>query len=378
MKTPVRILLLLLTTILFLSACNASSKEQIAFELYAEGFSKPVALYTPPDGSKRLFVLEQNGIIRIVQNGKTLKTPFLDISKFVSKAKEQGLLGMAFHPEFRKNGYFFIDYTDEKGSTVIARYHISRCKNSADKNSAKVFMVIKQPFAENNGGDLAFGPDGYLYIATGDGGGKGDPGNNARSIQKYLGKILRIDVDHGNPYAIPDDNPFKWIRMANVVREIWLSGFRNPRHISFDKKSGDLYIADQGESSFEEVDFFKYKNRGGKNYGWNSMEGRHCYPPGSDCISKYFELPIIEYEHSAQNGSSISGGYVYRGNNKKLFGNYIFGDFVSGNVWRAFKENNSWRLELIATSDYQIAAFALDENDVLYLLDYRGKIYKLE
>ena len=368
---------MVLSSIMLSTACAPSQQGELKFELYAGGFTKPVGLYSALDGSGRLFVLEQNGIIRIVVGGSTIKTPFLDISDIVSKGSEQGLLGLAFHPNYKKNGYFFINYTDKDGSTIVARYSVSKHENIADKKSAKLIMRIKQPFSNNNGGALAFGPDGYLYIATGDGGGKGDPHNNARSIQKYLGKILRIDVDHGKPYSIPDGNPFKYIRMANVVREIWLFGFRNPWRMSFDAETGDLFIGDIGQDSFEEIDYFKYKSSAGKNYGWNTLEASHCYPPGSECILRYFEAPILEYSHKSGLGFSVTGGYVYRGNNKELYGSYVFGDFVSGNIWKAVKQNGKWKMELLRNTDFKISSFGRDENQELYVVDYAGSIYKL-
>jgi glucose/arabinose dehydrogenase len=281
---------------------------QIDLQPVAVGLANPVAITNAGDGSGRLFITLQAGRIVIYDGTRVLPTPFLDITPLVSSGGERGLLSVAFHPNYRTNGVFFVDYTNTDGNTVIARYSVSQDANIADPNSAAILLTITQPFANHNGGQLQFGPDGYLYIGMGDGGSGGDPSNNAQNLGTLLGKILRIDVDGASPYAIPADNPF--VGVPSTLPEIWAYGLRNPWRFSFDRLTGDLFIADVGQDSWEEVDFQPAGSQGGENYGWRLMEGNHCYNPPTNCDPGGLTPPILEYEHGTNdaNGCSISGG----------------------------------------------------------------------
>ena len=379
MKKIANFSLLLLVLLLSSASCSQEQTQDSSLEFseFAKGFSQPVGLFNAGDRSGRLFVLEQAGKIKLIKDGKVQDKVFLDIRDIVGSGGERGLLGLAFHPKFEYNGYFFVNYTDKKGNTTIARYKVSNDNDIADKTSQKIILTIKQPYSNHNGGNLVFGPDGYLYIGTGDGGSGGDPQGNAQNVGSLLGKMLRIDVDNGDPYDIPEGNPFKYSKRANVQREIWAIGLRNPWRFSFDRKTGDLYIADVGQNKYEEVNFQPGKGKGGENYGWNLMEGFHCYGSNS-CDKANLVLPIIEYEHNDAGGFSITGGFIYRGSNKALQGKYIFADYVSGNVWATGQVDGKWQKTLLAKTDYNISSFGEDENGDLYLVNHRGVIYKIK
>ena len=281
---------------------------RIALQSVATGLDSPVFVGNAGDGSGRLFVIEQAGRIRIVQNGKLASQPFLDIRDRVSDGGERGLLGLGFHPGYGKSGEsrFYVDYTDLKGDTVIAEYRggASGDPNRADPASEKVLLHIDQPFPNHNGGGTLFGPDGFLYIGMGDGGSGGDPMGNGQRLDTLLGKILRIDVDHpssGLPYGVPDDNPFT--AGGSDRAEIWAYGLRNPWRFSFDRGNGDLWIGDVGQNRFEEVDRATQEDGLGRgaDYGWNIMEGAHCYPSGNACDRTPYVLPVTEYDHSSGN-----------------------------------------------------------------------------
>ena len=344
------------------------------WNLFAAGFTRPVYLATPSDGSGRLFVLEQRGDIRIIQNGQVLPGSFLDIRDRVGmNGNEQGLLGMAFHPHYAQNGYFYLDYTDQNANTVIARFKVSSNPNQADINSEKILLHIQQPFPNHKGGQLAFGPDGYLYIGMGDGGSEGDPRDYGQNLNVLLGKLLRIDVDHGDPYAIPADNPFA---NGGGKPEIWAYGLRNPWRFSFDSQTEDLYIADVGQDKWEEVDFQPAGSTGGQNYGWSYREGFHPYK-GNPAAGLQFVDPVVEYGHDQ--GCAIIGGYVYRGKNLPEWqGVYFFGDDCSGNIWGLLhKPDGSWTSQLLFRSSAAISSFGQDENGELYMLDLnRGQIFQ--
>ena len=275
---------------------NASTKgtrgpfPTIQLEQVAFGFTSPVTVTNADDGSGRLFIVQQPGQVLILINGTILPTPFLDISDLVSCCGEQSLLGLAFHPDYANNGFFYVDYTDNAGNTVVARYTVSaKDPNVGDPDSAYAILTQAQPFPNHNGGQITFGPDGYLYIALGDGGSGGDPQENGQNLQTWLGKILRVDINSdgfpGDPnrnYAVPPDNPF--VGDPNALDEIWAYGVRNPWRFSFDRETGDLFIADVGQNSWEEIDFQPAASTGGENYGWDVLEGMHCFeddPPGS-------------------------------------------------------------------------------------------------
>ncbi|HHO54806.1 MAG TPA: glucose dehydrogenase [Trueperaceae bacterium] len=378
MKKIANFSLLLLVLLLSSASCSQEQKQEtgVVFSEFAKGFSQPVGLFHAGDRSGRLFVLEQAGIIKLIKDGKVQARAFLDIRDIVGSGGERGLLGLAFHPKFEYNGYFFVNYTDKKGNTTIARYKVSNDNNIADNKSQKIIMTIKQPYSNHNGGNIAFGPDGYLYIGTGDGGSGGDPEGNGQSIASLLGKILRIDIDNAEPYSIPDTNPYKYSKAANVKREIWAIGLRNPWRFSFDSKTGDLYIADVGQNKYEEVNFQTKNSTGGENYGWNTMEGLHCYN-ASSCNQDALVMPILEYEHNKEGGFSITGGYVYHGSVQTLQNKYIFADYVSGNIWQA-ENKNGWQKTLIAKTNYSISSFGQDENGELYIVNHKGIIYKIK
>ncbi|MFQ5527607.1 MAG: PQQ-dependent sugar dehydrogenase, partial [Thermoanaerobaculia bacterium] len=259
----------------------------------AAGFDRPLGLVPPGDGSGRLFVVEQGGRIKILDRGTELAEPFLDLSGSVSCCDERGLLGLAFHPDYASDGLFFVNYTDLAGDTVVSRFSVSSADaNRADTGSETGILSFDQPFGNHNGGHLAFGPDGYLYVSSGDGGSGGDPQNNGQSLDTLLGKILRVDVD-GSPVAIPPDNPF--VNDPNARPEIWAYGLRNPWRFSFDRDTGDLFIGDVGQNAREEIDLQPGSSPGGENYGWRRMEGSRCFNPSSGCDNGELVLPIAEY-----------------------------------------------------------------------------------
>jgi glucose/arabinose dehydrogenase len=360
---------------------NRSNLQQLQLTLtpLANGLVNPTTITNAGDGSTRLFVTEQGGLIRIIQNGTLVATPFLDLSNRVSTGGERGLLGLAFPPNYASKGYFYVNYTNTAGNTVIARYRLTDNPNIANPNSEEVILTIPQPFANHNGGQLAFGPDGYLYIGMGDGGGTGDPLNNAQNAQSLLGKILRIDVESGvAPYAIPTTNPFTVSNDPNnqYRDEIWALGLRNPWRFSFDRITGDLYIGDVGQNAVEEIDFQSATSKGGENYGWNIMEGSSRYNNSTGNLTGLV-LPVAEYDHSL--GISVTGGMVYRGlNEPSLQGVYLYGDFGSGRIWGLRPNSTGWEDTLLLDSPYGISAFGEDQAGNLYLADYfNGGIYSI-
>jgi glucose/arabinose dehydrogenase len=318
------------------SSCEgiaAVAGTSLATELVADGFTMPVHLAAPPHDINRLFVVEQAGGIKIIKSGKRQPQPFLDIHERVRSGGERGLLSIAFHPDYASNRRFFIYYTDTTGDLVIAEFATSVTNpDIADPASERRLLVIPhRKYANHNGGQLAFGPDRYLYIGTGDGGSGGDPDNNAQTKRSLLGKLLRIDVDRqegGIPYGIPSSNPF--VKDGNAAPEVWAYGLRNPWRFSFDRATGDLYIADVGQRAWEEVDVQPASSAGGENYGWRHMEGAHCYDPPEGCPTGGLTLPVYEYPQIL-GGSSITGGFVYRGcRMPDLRGTYFFSDYVKG------------------------------------------------
>lgn len=340
----------------------------------AEGFTKPLYLTHAGDGSGRLFVVEQAGRIMIVDNGRVNPTPFLDIVSIVgSSGNEQGLLSVAFHPNYAENGRFFVDYTNPQGDTEIVAYTVSSDPNQADPTSGELLLTIDQPYRNHNGGQLVFGPDGYLYIGMGDGGSANDPENRAQNLGALLGKILRLDVDHAVPYGVPDDNPF--VGNAQARPEIWSYGWRNPWRISFDRATGDMYVGDVGQNQYEEIDFEAAGTPGGQNYGWRLMEGLHCFNPSNcDPAALGLVLPVAEYDHSQ--GCSVTGGYTYRGQQfPHLDGVYLYGDYCSGLIWGLRREaDGSWSQAQLLSSGRLISSFGQDEADELYLVDQAGSI----
>jgi glucose/arabinose dehydrogenase len=356
---------------------------QLALENFVSGLNSPLGFETPDDGTNRIFIVEQGGTIRVVQAGVVLPTPFLDISSQVESGGEKGLLGMACHPNFSASGRFYVDYTRRlstgKLQTVISEFAISTADpNQADPSSGRQLLVVDQPYDNHNGGQLAFGTDGFLYVAFGDGGSVGDPSGNAQNKNVLLGKILRIGVDppfaSGKQYAIPSDNPFA---SGGGLPEIWAYGFRNPWRFSFDPSTGRLFAGDVGQANWEEVDL----DTGGGNYGWNVMEGTHCYPPSvTNCNMTGFVAPIAEYGHVATGGISIIGGYVYHGSAiAGLEGTYVFGDLSTGHVWGLKQDAMlDWRMTPILTHNITVSSFGQDAAGELYLLDYgNGDVLRL-
>jgi glucose/arabinose dehydrogenase len=284
------------------------------------------------------------------------------------------LLSIAFHPRYVKNGFFYVNYTNRSGDTVVARYTVSANPNRAEPSTAAVLLTIPQPYSNHNGGQLQFGPDGYLYIGTGDGGSGGDPQGHAQNPNSLLGKMLRIDVNV-LPYAIPETNPF--VGPDPPLDEIWALGLRNPWRFSFDRQTGDLYIADVGQNSYEEVDIQPAGSPGGENYGWNIMEGANCFSPRIGCRQAELTMPIATYR-TGEN-CSIIGGYVYRGSGvRTLIGTYVFGDYCSGRIWGLRKSDRGrWTYTELLDTDLQITSFGEDEAGGLYVVDHRGTIYRL-
>ncbi|HVN16758.1 MAG TPA: PQQ-dependent sugar dehydrogenase [Anaerolineales bacterium] len=342
------------------------------WKMVAQGLTRPVGLKSPGDGTGRLFIVEQHGRILILQNEQILQKPFLDIANEVgSSGNEQGLLGLAFHPNYAQSGFFFINYTDNNGNTVIARFHVSSDPNVADPSSETALLHVQQPFPNHNGGSLAFGPDGYLYAGLGDGGSGGDPYGNAQNTNVRLGKILRIDVDHGNPYAIPDGNPFP----TGSAPEVWAYGLRNPWRFSFDKATGDLYIGDVGQDAWEEIDFLPAGSPSGTDFGWNLMEGNHPYKGQNQ---PNFTAPVAEYNHQV-GGCAVTGGYVYRGAALPEWqGIYLYGDYCSGIVWGLIHSTNGWQSQVLFQTGFNISSFGQDESGELYIVDLKGAVYRLE
>ena len=346
------------------------------WSLVTDGLTAPVGLVNAMDGSGRLFALEQPGVIRIIQDGSLLPTPFLDIRFRVgSSNSEQGLLGLAFHPAYSENGYFFVNYTQSNGDTVIARYRVSADPSIADPASEVRLLEVEQPYANHNGGDLAFGPDGYLYVSLGDGGSGGDPHNNGQSTNTLLGALLRIEVGEAESYSIPQTNPFA---SGGGRPEIWAYGLRNPWRISFDSQTGDLYIADVGQNSWEEINFQPAGSPGGGNYGWNIMEALHCYE-STECDQTGLILPVVEYALRVDGNCAVTGGYVYRGNSLPAWqGIYIYGDYCSGKVWGLFQNQaGGWENGLLFETDARITTFGQDESGEIYLVNHRGSVYQL-
>lgn len=364
-----------------ISGCNsipAQLKIENAFPNLV--FEQAVDIQSSNDGTNRLFIVTQRGKIFVIENNPNTSTAnlFLDISEKVLYGGEQGLLGLAFHPDFKNNGYFFVDYTtNNPRRTIISRFKVNKNNpNEADKNSELILLEINQPYSNHNGGQIAFGPDGYLYISLGDGGSAGDPQNNAQNLRSHLGKILRIDVNNlsnNKNYSIPDDNPFKG-NTNGLKEEIYAWGLRNVWRFCFDKLTGKLWAADVGQNLWEEIDIIEK----GKNYGWRIMEGLHCYNPETNCDTTNLTMPIWEYGHNQDGGYSITGGYVYRGNKvSELYGKYIYADFVSGNIWALEYKNNVATNKLLFKTNYNISTFGVDENNELYFADYTGgRIYK--
>lgn len=344
----------------------------ITFKRIASDLVAPVHITHSGDGSGRLFIVEKGGAVKILQKGKVLSEPFLNISSQVSRGSEQGLLAIAFPPDFKSKRYFYADYTNLTGvgNTVIARYQVSANPNVANAGSKVEVLNITQPFSNHNGGQIIFGPDGFLYIGMGDGGSGGDPFNNAQNRSSLLGKILRIDVESNvSPYAIPKDNPFR--------NEVWAVGLRNPWRFSFDRQTRELYIADVGQNTIEEINV-QQPGIGGENYGWRIMEGNQCFYK-KNCNKQGLRLPVTQYGHS-KGDCSVTGGHVYRGNkNPGLVGIYLYGDYCSGKIRGLKKTGSSWKSKELLDTPFRISSFGEDEDGNIYFADMDGgDIYMIE
>lgn len=360
---------------LLLAAVLAEAEPTIVLQPVAQNLDSPVSITHA--GDNRIFITLQDGTIVIYDGTRILPEPFLDIRNLVLSGNERGLLSVAFHPRYAENGLFYVNYTNRQGHTVIARYSVQpQNPNRANPNSALTILTINQPFANHNGGQLQFGPDGYLYIGMGDGGGGGDPDNRAQNLTDLLGKMLRIDVDSGSPYAIPPSNPYALLDHARS--EIWASGLRNPWRFSFDRVTGDLWIADVGQGDWEEINFQPATSIGGENYGWRRMEGTHCYNPTSNCNQGNLVLPVIEYDHDV--GCSVTGGYVYRGTRStRLIGQYIYGDYCSGRIWAGTRNTNGTvTSRVIFDATFTISTFGEDAAGEMYVGGHsNGVLYRI-
>lgn len=399
---PKRLLLLSLLFSLLLSACTSVQRFPVLAQSQTASFPPPAPLNFDPatkivltpiledldrpvfvthagDGSGRIFIIEKGGQIRIFSDDALRKTPFLDISERVTTSgNEQGLLGLAFPPNFAERGFFFVNYTNKSGDTVIARYKVTADPNIADASSETIILEIDQPAKNHNGGMLAFTQDGMLWIGMGDGGGSGDRYNNGQNPETLLGKMLRIDVtsDPTKPYTIPGDNP--WASSADSVRdEIWAAGLRNPWRFSFDRANGDLWIGDVGQNQIEEINRIPTGNKG-LNFGWPIIEGSDCYTT-SNCDPQGLVLPVVEYKHGSD-GCSTTGGYVYRGSKiPALAGVYLYGDYCSGRIWALwFNAEGKWQSQELLDSDQSISSFGEDESGEVYVVGYGGSVFRIE
>ena len=372
---------------------------QLEAKLIADDFEKPLYITNYPNDNEMLLVLEQEGIIKIVENNKITKNYFLDISDRVHQplypADEMGMLGIAFEPNFNENHFFYVHYVNKDSYSIISRLKVN--EKLGDPKSEEILIKLKQPYPNHNGGSIEFGPDGYLYIGFGDGGSSGDPENRAQNLSNLFGKILRIDINTEKGYKAPADNPF--YNLDTAKKEIWSYGLRNPWRFTFDKKTDDMYIGDVGQWDWEEINYQSSDNKGGLNFGWNILEGNHCYKEHKLCESKNLTFPIFEYPHDANylktligwaqkdvNGCSVTGGYVYRGKNKpELYGRYFFGDYCTGKVWSIkkddpdldIKEHTDELLKAMNKKQFYLSSFGEDEEGELYLIDYSGVLYSI-
>jgi len=379
--------LVLVLFTLILSGCLPMCRKgpgDLGLERVAGRYNNPLFVTAAPGDDSRLFVVEQAGRIRVVHDGAAISEPFLDIrDNIATTSGERGLLGLAFHPNYGENGVFFVNYTNLQNDTQLSRFQVSDDPNRADHDSETIVLETEQPRDNHNGGMLAFGPnDGYLYVAMGDGGGQNDPGNNGQDLGNLLGAILRIDVDNGDPYAVPEDNPF--VDTPGARPEIWAYGLRNPWRFSFDRETGDLWIADVGERAREEINFQPASSAGGENYGWRVREGTICRPGESNCDLPGAVDPIFDY--SKPIARSITGGYVYRGSAApQAQGLYFFADFITGEVWSLRYADGEVTEFTDRSGDLRppalaatISSFGEDNNGELYLTEYLGgRVYRI-
>jgi len=353
----------------------------VLLQTVTSGLAAPVSITNAGDGSNRLFITEQAGQIRIYNGTQLLPTPFLDISSLVEYSGERGLFSVAFHPQYATNGYFYVNYTRKPdGAIVVARYHVSSGNpNRADSGSGTPLLTVAHPATNHNGGQLQFGPDGYLYISLGDGGGGGDDHGligNGQDLSQLLGKILRIDVNSGSPYAIPPSNPFAG--QAGKRGEIWAYGLRNPWRFSFDRQTGDLFIGDVGQGAVEEIDFQPAASGGGENYGWRCREGDQPFTPDAHCANETFVEPILVYDHGSAPCYAVTGGYRYHGTQPQFSNMYFYADYCTGQIWGATSSGATWSTQELTGTSFFISTFGEDEAGEIYLADAEGGgIYRI-
>jgi len=358
---------------------NVSSSVSVTTQLVVSGLSAPLGLEQPNDGTGRLFVVQQGGMVRIIQGGAVLPQAFLDITSKIIVQGEMGLLGLAFHPNYQQNRKFYVNYVRNSAGqfqSVIAEYTASAANaNFADPAAERILLTVDQVnnFPNHKAGQLAFGPDGFLYFGLGDGGSAGDPLGHGQDTQTLLGKMMRIDVNAASPglqYRIPSDNPFVF---GGGLPEIWAFGFRNPWRFSFDGATGRQFVADVGQDNFEQIDIVQ---KGG-NYGWNTMEGMHCFNPSTGCNMAGLALPIAEYSHAE--GDAVIGGFVYHGASiPAMRGTYVFGDLDTGKIWNLTETTaNTWNRTLLMQSGLTISSFGQDQAGELYVVDFNGKVFKI-
>lgn len=388
-----RLLLILILVLLFSMAAvaqdddepitlraTAPDPERVTLTTVANGFFRPVVVTAPADGTGRLFIVEQSGRIWILQDGAILPQPFLNLSDRVSQSvttgySELGLLGLAFDPEFAENGIFYVHYNDRSMTSTLAQFNVADDPNVADRSSEQILLTLRQPYANHNGGDIVFGPDGYLYVAFGDGGSQGDPQRTGQNPSDWFGSILRIDPDGEGGYTIPETNPY--YTDSSYGQEVWNYGLRNPWKFSFDRATGDMYIADVGQNKWEEVNFQPADDPGGANYGWADYEA--SVPYYANTAPGNMVYPFTEYEH-ASGRCSITGGYVYRGEAiPDLHGVYFFGDYCTGEIWASWRNlDGEWQTQPFLSIRSQLSAFGEDENGELYAVDYNGTIRRFD
>ncbi len=365
-----------LTFILFFLYTKNFAQINLSLNLVSQNFNNIVDIAHA--GDKRLFIVEQPGVIKSVTFGGLIQsTPFLDIQSKVLWSGEMGLLGLVFHPQYKQNGYFYVNYIDKNQNTVLERYRVSQTDTTvADATSGTILLTFAQPYTNHNGGDLNFGPDGYLYISTGDGGSGGDPLDMGQNKTTFLGKILRIDVNAAFPYGIPSGNPFADGQGGNVD-EIWSFGLRNPWRFSFDRLNGDMWIADVGQNAYEEINVEQSGSVGGNNFGWRCYEGNHVYNSTNCLPAASYTFPVYEYPHSE--GCSVTGGYVYRGNAFPILqGNYLYADFCTGKIWSLKKDGTNWvNQQLFQNSSARFSTFGENKDGELFIGDLNGKLYQI-
>jgi glucose/arabinose dehydrogenase len=373
MKTTVKLLLLFY-------CFNTSAQVNLKLSLFAQNLNQITGAVSA--GDSRLFVLDQSGIINILNSdGAKNPVPFLNITSKVNFGGEMGLLGLAFHPNYQQNGYFFVYYIDKNQNSVISRFSVSQSDPNLANSTETIFLTFPQPYTNHNGGDIAFGSDGFLYICSGDGGSGGDPQDYGQNLNTFLGKILRIDVNtpaNSLNYSIPSTNPF--IDGTGPMKdEIWSWGWRNPWRFSFDKLTGDMWIGDVGQGLYEEIDMEPVNSAGGKNYGWRCYEGNHVYNSTNCPAASTLTFPVHEYPHSE--GCSVTGGFVYRGsNNPQLYGRYLYADFCSRKIWSLKNVNGNWVNELLyqeSNNTVRFSTFGQNNNGELFIGDINGRLFQI-